>query len=88
MTRVRDFEGALLKAANSFELPDPATRRALREKAGLSQIELADAIGVSRWEILRWERGQVRPTGAARDRYWLFLRFAAGENALDSDDTT
>ena len=33
----------------------------LRRKAGLTQEELGRKIGVSKWTILRWEKGYVNP---------------------------
>ena len=34
----------------------------LRDKAGLSQMELADRLGVSRQAVSRWESGDTTPT--------------------------
>lgn len=36
--------------------------RELRQKRGLSQEELADAIGVTRISVYKWEKGQTLPT--------------------------
>lgn len=36
--------------------------RKIREKAGLSTQELANAIGVNPASLNRWERGLVKPT--------------------------
>ncbi len=41
--------------------------RALREQAGMSQAQLADAIGVSQGKISTWESGLV-PIPAKRER--------------------
>jgi transcriptional regulator with XRE-family HTH domain len=43
--------------------------RAIREEAGLSLAELADAIGVHRTSIHRWEKGSRRPSGSGALRY-------------------
>lgn len=51
------------------DLLTPAQRRNLREAAGLSQQELADAIGVTRQAISHWEVGTRTPRGALLDRY-------------------
>ncbi|MBQ6774447.1 MAG: helix-turn-helix transcriptional regulator [Synergistaceae bacterium] len=40
-----------------------ANIRQLRKKAGLTQIELADKIGVSIATLRRWEAGETSPTG-------------------------
>lgn len=51
------------------DLPTPALRRALREAAGLSQQEMAEAVGASRAAVGYWENGQRCPRGALLDRY-------------------
>lgn len=40
-----------------------ANIRLLRKKAGLTQIELADKMGVSIATLRRWEAGETAPTG-------------------------
>ena len=40
-----------------------ANIRQLRKKAGLTQIELADKVGVSIATLRRWEAGETSPTG-------------------------
>jgi transcriptional regulator with XRE-family HTH domain len=50
-------------------LPDPATRRLIRVTAGVSQAELAAAIGVRGASLSRWETGRRHPRGQVRDRY-------------------
>ena len=47
---------------------------ALRQRAGLTQDEIAQAAGVSAATISRWEAGIRRPTGAASARYGRILR--------------
>lgn len=42
-------------------LPPPVLRRALREAAGLTQEDLAAALGVSRAALSRWETGSRKP---------------------------
>ncbi|MGV9707450.1 helix-turn-helix transcriptional regulator [Streptomyces sp. NPDC003483] len=51
-----------------MDLPSPDERRDLREAAGLSQQELADAVGVSRPTVGHWEAGIRTPRGAVLDR--------------------
>lgn len=41
-------------------LPEPAERRALRIRSGLSQQTIADIVGVSRHAISQWESGARR----------------------------
>ena len=40
-----------------------ANLRQLRKKAGLTQIELAEKVGVSIATLRRWEAGETSPTG-------------------------
>lgn len=47
--------------------------RRLREASAISMREAADILGVSPSTLSRWERGVVRPRGAAADRYGLLL---------------
>ncbi|MFF6939986.1 helix-turn-helix domain-containing protein [Streptomyces lavendulae] len=56
------------------DLPNPEQRRALRESAGLSQQELANAIGVTHQAVSHWEAGIRTPRGAVLDRYVDALR--------------
>jgi predicted transcriptional regulator len=44
-------------------LPDPVERRRIRRLAGVSQAEIANAIGVTQRTIARWELGEVNPRG-------------------------
>jgi transcriptional regulator with XRE-family HTH domain len=52
-----------------LELPEPAQCRTLREKAGLSQQEIANAVGVTRAAVGHWENGTRMPRGVLLDRY-------------------
>jgi DNA-binding transcriptional regulator YiaG len=47
--------------------------RQLREEAGVSQAEVAAAVGVTRACVSRWEAGARKPTGAAAQRYARLL---------------
>lgn len=62
MPRARTYE-------NSIDLPDPATRRALRDTAGIPAYKLATRIGVAPSSIHAWERGDREPTGLQRQAY-------------------
>ncbi|MGW4822505.1 helix-turn-helix transcriptional regulator [Streptomyces sp. NPDC004227] len=50
-------------------LPAPAERRALRVAAGLSQVEMADAVGVTKQAVANWEAGIRTPRGVSLERY-------------------
>ena len=65
-------------------LPSPEDRKRIRERAGLTQQDLADELFVSRWTVARWEkpagyRNGARmagrePVGELRKAYSDFLR--------------
>lgn len=54
-------------------LPAPALRRALRQSAGLTQEDLAGAIGVRRESVSRWETGLRTPRGRLLAAYTELL---------------
>ncbi|MEU9913151.1 helix-turn-helix transcriptional regulator [Streptomyces sp. NPDC051001] len=51
------------------ELPTPQECRALRISSGLTQGELAEAIGVTRQAVTQWESGARAPRGWHLDAY-------------------
>lgn len=64
--------------AQSRQLPPPPTRRALRIASGLTTQEVANALGVTRSAVHRWETGKRNPSGELRIRYADLLRDLAG----------
>ncbi|MDH6141008.1 transcriptional regulator with XRE-family HTH domain [Kitasatospora sp. GP30] len=72
-TSVAEQIRARLRVRNG--LPNPDERRRIREAAGLSRRELADAIGVTRQAVGHWETGaRQTPRGQLLDRYVAALR--------------
>lgn len=65
-----------LKAAR--DLPPPGVRRALREAAGLSLADVADAVGVSRQAVGHWEDGTRFPRPEHLEPYVQVLRLLSG----------
>jgi DNA-binding transcriptional regulator YiaG len=64
----------LLERARAFgRLPAPARRRSIRESAGISQREMAEALDVHAMTLNRWERGVVRPRGMKAAAYLRLL---------------
>jgi len=43
--------------------------RQIRMEAGLSQAEIADAVGIHRVTLFKWENGKQRPKGPRALRY-------------------
>lgn len=54
-------------------LPDGATCRDWRVRAGLSLRDVGDLVGVAHTTVLSWERGHHRPAGIVLDRYQVVL---------------
>lgn len=54
-------------------LASTGAARAIREDAGLSLAELANAAKVHKTTIFRWETGLRRPRGEAAQRYLAVL---------------
>lgn len=55
-------------------LPSPAVRRMLRERADMTQLQMATMVGVRRPTVTRWEAGKREPSGEIRERYIAVLR--------------
>jgi len=62
-----------LSRARRRRLPDPRSRRFLREQAGLTQTDLARVVSVARSTVAHWENGRRHPRGATLDRYAAVL---------------
>ena len=60
------------------ELPEPRVRRALREAAGVSQADVAAAVGVSRQAVDHWESGTRYPRPKHLAAYLEVLRILRG----------
>lgn len=63
---LRDY---IEQARRERELPDPATRGAIRKRANVTQRQLAEALGVTRVTVARWEIGTRSPRGELLDDY-------------------
>ncbi|MFD9619688.1 helix-turn-helix transcriptional regulator [Streptomyces virginiae] len=55
-------------------LPAVGDRGALRRAAGLTQQQVALAVGVGRVQVARWETGTAEPRGVRRKAYGHLLR--------------
>ena len=53
---------------------DPDGARLVRLRAGLTQAEVAELVGVNRATIGRWESGHCLPRGQALERYTDILK--------------
>jgi len=61
------------RAELASRLPSPERGRLIRERAGVTQLELAAAVGVSKGALERWERGEARPRGRHAAAYVALL---------------
>lgn len=64
---------ALVSELRRSRLPAPSLARAIRVSAGVSQVRLAEELGVHRVTVARWEAGTWRPRGPIRERYMKLL---------------
>ncbi len=77
---------ALLEQVAQDDLPSPAERRRLREAAGLSQAQVATALGTRREAVGNWEGGRTEPRPPQRAAYArLLVGLAARFPAPDSE---
>jgi transcriptional regulator with XRE-family HTH domain len=86
---VEDVAEVLARHERAAVLLPPATaRRVLRESAGLTQQDLADALGVRRATIARYELSQREPHGDLRRRYAAALKFLGAYVAGNGGDAS
>ncbi|MFE5809452.1 helix-turn-helix transcriptional regulator [Streptomyces sp. NPDC056491] len=76
------------KGPQADQLPEPAERERLRRAQGLTQTQVAEAIGVTRGAVSAWEAGRYDPRGDARVQYAELLRLIAERHpAPDGGDS-
>jgi DNA-binding transcriptional regulator YiaG len=62
MDKLASPDGAsLAERVRAAQLPTPANRRRIRQRAKVSLRQIAEPIGVTAMTVLRWERGEVVP---------------------------
>ncbi|GAA2500794.1 helix-turn-helix transcriptional regulator [Streptomyces sp. NPDC059506] len=64
----------VLLAGLDDALPPPRVRAQLRLAANLTQQDIADAVGVKRLAVVRWELGKSNPRRPQRDAYIHLLK--------------
>ncbi|MFK0202104.1 helix-turn-helix domain-containing protein [Streptomyces lavendulae] len=62
------------------DLPSLDARSRLRRAAGLTQQQVADAIGVQYQQVYRWEQGAAEPRGRRRAAYLKLLQTLANRH--------
>ncbi|MEU6594707.1 helix-turn-helix transcriptional regulator [Streptomyces sp. NPDC046881] len=68
----------LLRATT--DLPPPRIRAELRRAHRLTQQEVAEAIGVHRIQVVRWENGQAKPRNPHLRAYLRLLEGLAAQH--------
>jgi transcriptional regulator with XRE-family HTH domain len=76
---VDSIEDALRRARVRRRLPPPPARRQIRQRADLTQRDLAVAVGVDRATVARWEAGDREPRACHLERYLAVLDRLARE---------
>jgi DNA-binding transcriptional regulator YiaG len=71
-SEVAQFDG-LLSQVRAAQLPPGRDRRRIREDAGVSIREAAEAVGVAPMTFWRWETGEAQPTRANAMAYRRLL---------------
>lgn len=79
-------ESALRAVARGRRYAQTRLGRRVREAAGLSVAELAEAVGVDPGTVRRWETGERLPRREEAVRYGRLLDVLRHEVALDDDD--
>jgi transcriptional regulator with XRE-family HTH domain len=78
MSELFDAVDALL--TRPADLPPPAVRARLRRADGLTQAQVAEALGVTRVQVLRWENGQAEPRAPHRAAYARLMKGLADKH--------
>lgn len=69
----------MLERTRTRRLPPPAVRRALRERVGLTQADIASVLGVDRATVSRYETGKRTARGDLATAYRALLDRLARE---------
>ena len=77
------LERHLAEARVRRRLPEARLRRLVREGAGLTQRQLAEAVGVSTPTLSRYESGKLTPRGQTLTRYSYALGRLAREATVE-----
>ena len=74
-----DLEALVERSRSRRRLPEPRLRRLLRERACVSQEDLARVLGVDRSTVCRWESGAREPRDSNLSAYSDILDRPASE---------
>jgi DNA-binding transcriptional regulator YiaG len=67
------LDAAMARARARRRLPAPPARKLLRQGSGLSQQDVATALGVTREAVAQWEAGRRTPRALHLESYLAIL---------------
>jgi len=73
------------QGSDEAPLPIPSRRALLRRLQGLTQLQVADALGVTRGAVAMWENGRNEPGATVRAQYAELLRLIAERHGVPFD---
>lgn len=76
------------KVPSGTPLPPPNERERLRRLQGLTQAQVADALGVTPGAVSGWEQGRHEPRGEVREQYAELLRLIAERHPTTDTEGT
>ncbi|MFI6143719.1 helix-turn-helix transcriptional regulator [Streptomyces griseus] len=85
MNEKMSVESLLEEARLAKAMPPPEERLRLREAAGLTRAQVAEAVGVARGTVLAWESGKSDPTPPGRLPYLRLLEGLAELHPAPAD---
>lgn len=79
-------DALLAKARDGGDLPEPVERERLRKAAGLTQLEVAEALSTRRETFAKWESGTAQPRVPKRGAYAFLLAGLADIHGTQGPD--
>ncbi|MFD9123582.1 helix-turn-helix domain-containing protein [Kitasatospora sp. NPDC059571] len=79
-------DALLAKARGGGDLPEPVERERLRKAAGLTQVEVAEALQTRRETFAKWESGTAQPRAPKRSAYAFLLAGLADIHGTQGPD--
>jgi DNA-binding transcriptional regulator YiaG len=81
LCQMNNFKGLVDSSRRRKTLLSPELCRSIRQRARLSQGEIARVLGINRASVSRWESGQRTPRGLLAENYLKLLDALLHEEA-------